>query len=1051
MLPFVLRGWWSVAPSVVPIQVYTEVIYGRIIDLGMPIVQLPSEYSRQNILADIASAVDACVFQAEWQTGIVRYASDYIETLTGYPPDHFSAVTDVFALGAGNGKPLAEALSDSLGLDDRWDFDFEILTKSGARRWINFRGKVERDQENNIVLVNGVMFDVSQRKTNEQLNSILTTAVATSGHEVIVFDAEDMSLVYANEASLGNLGYSMGELSKLVVDDFISDGLAQLLKLKAEVTNDQQIETGQVLRRRDGSQYNFVATATLHRMYRPLLVLIGKDSTSLLRLKKLETDLRDRYRRALEGSETDIWEWDIANDRFETTHSVARWLGIDPNSLTGKGETAFSRVHPADLDRLRETVMAAVRGRSEEYSCEYRVISVDQKVIWLAAQGRVYRDENGRALKLSGTSNNVTARREAQRETQDHVTTLAAVLSNVADAIVSLREDGCVASMNPKAESLLKCSEQEMLGQQIHGFFQLHGQTLGAWATVADGSLREASLTDGHGKLLLIEFAVSEARLVDTRLYILVFRDITSRKRIEREILAAKERAENAARAKTEFLATMSHEIRTPMNGILGMAQLLLDTELSEEQRDTARIIHSSGDALLTIINDILDYSKIEAGKLEVESELFDLRAAISEVFEIAQSKSNDGTVPLLLDYPIDLAHKLHGDAGRVRQILLNLVSNAVKFTETGRIDVMVRRVSGQSDPVAGQVALEISVRDTGIGIPLEIQEQLFESFKQADASTTRKYGGTGLGLAICKRLVELMEGEIGVESLNGEGARFWFRLNFKTDAQPVDALMADRYSSNAAIVWHDNSSVAASVSDKLADVGFVTQTVRDFAALLDAGRARPSVLFVPDHITNDQVSALRDQCSTETRWVVLSSIWSQQRGRLLDAGCAHSLTLPVDYRNLLLELRRVFGAETHDSSVAVSRQSLDFSGVRVLLAEDNIVNQKVISRMLSRLGCRVDVAANGIEAIDMWDTLPYNMIFMDCRMPEKDGLSTAAEIRIVEGQKRLKRIPIVAMTANVFEGDREACMEAGMDDFVTKPVRAEALGEVLRRWAGTS
>jgi PAS domain S-box-containing protein len=819
-------------------------------------VQTSVELEQQRILADITSAVDACVFQAEWQTGVVSYASPGIERLTGYPPEHFKTVTEVFALGSGDGKPLAEHLRDSLGPDDRWDFDFEIAKKSGARRWINFRGKVERDSSGDIKTVNGVIIDVSGRKTNEQLNSILTEAVATSGHEVVVLDADDLSLVYANETALQNLGYQLEELFELCVDDYVSDGGRKLQNLRKELSDDQQIETAQLLTRKDGSQYDFISTATLHDMYRPLLVLIGRDSTSLLRLKKLESDLRDRYRRALKGSETDIWEWDIHNDRFEVTDSVAGWLDIDASALSGKGESVFDRVHPADIDRVREAILAAVTGKTEEYSSEYRLMSATNQIVWIQSRGRVFRDENGRAILMSGTTNNITDRRETQREIQDHVTTLAAVLNNVADAIIALQPDGSVESMNAKAESLLKCAEHEMLGHQIQTSFQIQGQPIGAWATVADGTLREATLTDGHGRSLPVEFAVSEARLVDAKLHILVFRDITSRKRIEQEILAAKERAENAARAKTEFLATMSHEIRTPMNGILGMAQLLLDTDLDAEQRDTARIIHSSGDALLTIINDILDYSKIEAGKLEVESELFDLRTAISEVFEIAQSKSNDLQVPLLVDFPLDVAHRIHGDAGRVRQVLLNLVGNAVKFTESGRIDVQVRAISDDVAPSTGSVTLEISVRDTGIGIPPSIQAQLFESFKQADASTTRKFGGTGLGLAICKRLVELMHGEIGVESIEGEGARFWFRLSFQTDANPVDELILERHPKKKALVWHDSDPITSSLVNKLEDTGFTVERVTEFGGLLDAGP--DTVLFVPDLIKTEQVGELK-------------------------------------------------------------------------------------------------------------------------------------------------------------------------------------------------
>ncbi|MFT5562639.1 MAG: two-component system sensor histidine kinase/response regulator, partial [Litorivivens sp.] len=996
----------------------------------------PPQSEKQQALVDIMSAVDACVFQVDWLTGRVIFGSDHIKTLTGYSVDYFETANHVFGLGVENNKTLSQRLQETLGPDDRWDFDFEIEHYNGSRLWINFRGKLQRDASGGIELVNGIILDVSQRKTNEQLNRILTTAVATSGHEVIVYDADRYSLVYANETALANLGYASNELFELSTDVYFEDGLVQLQQLKAKITDaSSQIDTGQLLRRKDGTEYNFVANVTLHDMYRPLLVLIGKDSTSILRLKKLEEEMRDRYRRSLEGSDTDIWEWDIRNNTFNTTSSVARWLGIPAMQLSGVGDLAMSRVHPADDDRVRSKIAAALKGRDEEYIDEYRLLGAADRIVWIQSRGRVYRDGSGTPVMMSGTTSNISVQKNAQREIQDHVTTIAAVLNNVADGIIAIHADGRLQSINPRAQQLLKATEEDLIGQEIHSAFLFNGAPLSSWASVADGSLREAHLRNEHGLLLPVEFAVSEARLVNDKLYILVFRDITGRKRFEREILAAKERAENAAKAKTEFLATMSHEIRTPMNGILGMAQLLVDTELSEEQQESVRIIHSSGDALLTIINDVLDFSKIDAGKLEVESELFDLRVAIAEVFEIVQSKSSEIDAPLLVDFPLDIAHLIHGDAGRVRQILLNLVGNAVKFTEAGKIDVRVRAVTDPSAVADNRVTLEISVCDTGIGIPEDIQELLFESFIQADASTTRKYGGTGLGLAICKRLVELMGGNIGVESSVVDGTRFWFRLDFLMAETPIDPKFSQRFDQLSALVYFDNAHVADSLMDHLAKLGVSASRLHHLDDAVHEVQEPGTLVFMPDTVTEETLQHLRRKIQLPICEVVLTSVWSKQRARLLDAGCRYFLPTPVGYRNLITELQRTISGDPQTESVNQNENLANlYAGVRVLLAEDNIVNQKVITRMLTRMGCRVDVAANGIEAIEMWDALPYNMIFMDCRMPEKDGLTTTTEIRELEIVKHVHRIPIVAMTANVVDGDRDACLDAGMDDYVAKP-----------------
>ena len=1015
----------------------------------MQLVQ-PPQTDRHQALVDIMSSVDACVFQSCWRTGEVTYASDHIETLTGYPPEYFRTADHVFELGVEKPKALSQLLREGLGLDDRWDFDFEIEHRDGSRLWINFRGKLQRDSAGGIEIVTGIILDVSKRKTNEQLNRILTTAVATSGHEVVVYDAESFALVYANETALTNLGYASDELFDLATDAYFEDGLIQLRQLKAQISEaSPQIETGQLLRRKDGSEYNFVASVTLQEMYRPLLVLIGKDNTSILRLKKLEEEMRGRYRRALEGSDTDIWEWDIKNNKFNTTSSVTRWLDIPAMQLSGDGDLALSRVHPADMARVSTKIIAALKGREEEYIDEYRLVGAEDHIVWILSRGRVYRDGAGTPVMMSGTTRNISAQKVAEREIQDHVTTIAAVLNNVADGIVAMHADGRLQSINPRAQQLLKKTEEDLIGKEIHSAFLVQGAPLTSWASVADGTLREASLRNEHGSLLPVEFAVSEARLVDDKLYILVFRGIAGRKRFEREILAAKERAENAAKIKTEFLATMSHEIRTPMNGILGMAQLLLDTDLSEEQQETARIIHSSGDALLTIINDILDFSKIDAGKLEVESEPFDLRVAISEVFEIMQSKSHEANVPLIIDYPLETTHLIQGDAGRVRQILLNLVGNAVKFTETGKIDVRVRAVPEPMVVTDGKVTLEISVCDTGIGIPEDIQELLFESFSQADASTTRKYGGTGLGLAICKRLTELMGGDIGVESSVNDGTRFWFQLEFLVDVAPIDPKFSQRFEATSALVYFDNTYVAESLVEKLVTLGVNAVRLNHLDDAVLKIQTPGTLLFLPDSVSTAVLEGLRQKIQLPFSEVLLTSVWSKQRSRLLDLGCRYFLSTPVGYGSLIAELQRATSTDTKIENISQLEDSANlYAGVRVLLAEDNIVNQKVITRMLTRMGCRVDVAANGIEAIEMWRSLPYNMIFMDCRMPEKDGWTTATEIRQLETDQHQQRIPIVAMTANAVDGDRDACIDAGMDDYVAKPVNTNILSEVMRRWA---
>ena len=776
----------------------------------------------------------------------------------------------------------------------------------------------------------------------------------------------------------------------------------------------------------------------------------------------------EMYRSIFENAIEGIFQTTPAGQYLNVNPALAKMYGYDSTQDLVAGLTAIDNQLYVDPNRRPEFVRlmkehGAVRGFESE------IYRKDGSTMWISENARSVLDASGAISYFEGMVEDITERKRLETELHASKENLSALINNIDDSIWSIDAGYRLVTFNATFSKSFeeffraKVKVGDVVIDLLPPDWRPEDIALYDRALAGEKFIVERRYLFGEEERYY-EISYNPIRANDTVSGVAVFsKDITERQCAHIALQSAMVAAESANRLKSEFLANMSHEIRTPMNGVIGMTDLLLMTDLTHEQREFARTVRVSGESLLVVINDILDFSKIEAGKLDLDITEFELREVIDNTMDLLAAQAHSKGLELAAFIRPEVPLQLRGDPGRLRQIVNNLVGNAVKFTSQGEVVVTVSRVS----ETPTHAVLGFEVRDTGIGIDAKGQSRLFKAFSQADGSTTRKYGGTGLGLAISQKLVALMNGEIKVTSEPGKGSSFYFSAEFEKqtialkstalhDLIDLHVLIVDDNATNREILdhhtrdWKMRSSLSASGAQALDMLRDASGTDPYDLAILDMQMPEMDGLMLGRAIKADPAIAA-------TRLVMLTSLGNQLDAEdMKEAGIEACVLKPVKQARLFNRIAEIMADHKPIVRKKVQTDALSIKTpvtpppapgrkpVRILLAEDNIINQKVAIGLLNNIGYKADVANNGVEVLAALEVKPYDVILMDCQMPELDGYETTQRIR---ANTKYGALRIIAMTANAMRGESEKCLDAGMDDYLSKPVRLESLRDMLARW----
>ncbi|MGH2448079.1 MAG: PAS domain S-box protein [Chloroflexota bacterium] len=949
------------------------------------------------------------------------------------------------------------------------------LRRDGSTIWGNLTMSLIRQPSGETKYGIVIIEDITERKMAQQAlgesEERYRAITETASDAIITLDGSG-KILFVNPATGRIFGYEPGELMGQPLTLLLDEAADSTRYLKGEPTGSTAELVG---RHKDGTALALeISFSRSTSQDQPMLIAVARDVGERKRVEEQRAELFRREQEALAAAEAatvirgivqasplPILTLDGDGKILSWNEAAGQTFGWTEDEVVGQ-PIPFCGADDPEAG-LRERALA---GQSVT-NLELRHQTRDGSPLDLSMSVAPVRDVSGGITGVMYVYADITARKQAETALAVERDFAMQVMNAMGQGLAVTDEEGRFEFVNPAYAAMLGLERETLIGGSPFDFTEAADTKVLQEALKAQRGGQDATYetrvrsADGN-KLFVLNTNVPRWRDGKVVGAIAVVTDLTERKRTEEALSLARDQALEASRLKSEFLATMSHEIRTPMNGIMGMIELLMDTDLDVEQREFVSVVGDSAGSLLSIINDILDFSKIEADKLVLDSTVFDPIGVVEGAAELLASRARERQLSLMTYVDPTIPSQVRGDSGRLRQVLLNLLGNAVKFTERG--DVTVKATLEGVE--AGAARLRFEVRDSGIGLSEVARQRLFQPFVQADGSTTRKYGGTGLGLAICKRLIEMMGGEIGVDSTEGEGSTFWFTVRLETTAESGQAQVAPSGLAGARVLVVDRSEASREITRLvLASGDMQVEAVSSGSAalsLLESSSGNSFGAVVTDLSLSDMDglelgrAIWSDPDLNRTPVIVLTALDKRGQGEAaVRAGCAAYLTKPAKRQQLVDALAAaILGPDpaAEEPSILYAPVADEPDGTRsgalILLVEDNPNNQLMALRQLEKLGHDVHIVSDGRQAVVTLASGSHNYgaVFMDCQMPVMDGFTATREIRKAEVTSG-RHVPIIAMTANAMSGDRERCIEAGMDDYVAKPISRHVLMDALARW----